>query len=201
MKCGEHADRRIEPGEHIGEGDTGLDRLGAGRAVGLAGDRHDAAHALDHEIVARTLRIGAGLAEAGDRAINELRIDGFQAFIVEAVFLEASDLEVLHHDIGFGGQIAQQLLAFGLRHVDGDRLLAAIGGEVIGRIAARSIRIGDEGRAPASRIVTFAGLFDLDHLGPEIGEDLGGPGAGQHPGKVEDADILERPSHFNSTPN
>ena len=34
MKRAKHADRGIEPGEHIGEGDTGLDRLGARRPSG-----------------------------------------------------------------------------------------------------------------------------------------------------------------------
>ena len=87
-------------------------RLGTG--VRLAGDRHDARHALDHEVIARPLGIGPVLAEAGDRAIDELRVDGFQAVIVEAIFLQAAHLEVLDHHIGLGRQAADELLAFGL---------------------------------------------------------------------------------------
>ena len=57
-------------------------------------------HALDHEVITRPLRVGSVLAEAGDRAIDQARIDGFQAVIVEAILLQPADLEVLDHDIG-----------------------------------------------------------------------------------------------------
>ena len=42
------ADRRVDAGEDVGEGDADLLRL----AVRVAGQVHDAAHALDHEVVA-----------------------------------------------------------------------------------------------------------------------------------------------------
>ena len=42
-----------------------------GRAVGLAGDAHHPAHALDHEVVARPLAVRTGLAESGHRAIDQ----------------------------------------------------------------------------------------------------------------------------------
>ena len=45
---GEDRDRGIDPGENVGIGDADLLRL----AVRLAGQVHDAAHALDHEVVA-----------------------------------------------------------------------------------------------------------------------------------------------------
>ena len=47
--------RRIDAGEDVGEGDAGLLRL----AVRLAGQVHDAAHALDDEVVAGARRVGA----------------------------------------------------------------------------------------------------------------------------------------------
>ena len=51
------ADDRIEAGEDVGEGHADLHGFRARHAIGLAGDRHDAGHALDHEVVARPLRI------------------------------------------------------------------------------------------------------------------------------------------------
>ena len=39
--------------------------------------------------------------------------------------------------------------------------------------------IGQERRAPAAGVIAGTGLFDLDHVGAEIGQHLGGPGAGQ----------------------
>ena len=106
VEGGQHTDRCIEPGEHIGKGDAGLDRLGAGHAVGLSGNRHDAAHALDHEIVAGPPRIGSALAEACDRAIDQPGVDSTQALIIEPVFLQAADLEILHDDVGLPGEFA-----------------------------------------------------------------------------------------------
>ena len=64
-------DHRIEAGEDVGKGDADLLRL----AVGLAGQVHDAAHALDDEVVAGAVGVGAVLAEAGDRAVDQPRVD------------------------------------------------------------------------------------------------------------------------------
>ena len=49
------------------------------RAVGLAGQVHDPAHALDDEVVAGARRVGAVLAEAGDRAIDQPRVERLEA--------------------------------------------------------------------------------------------------------------------------
>ena len=180
-------DGAIEPGEDIGEGHADLHGFRTGLAIGLARDRHDAAHALDHEVIAGALCVRPGLAEAGQRAVDEARVDGFETFIIEAVFLEAADLEVLQHDVGLGGELAYQLLTFWLGHVDFHRPLAAVGREEIGGVALAAVGIGDEGRAPAARVVTFARPFHLDHLRAEIGEDLRGPWPGEHAAQVEDA--------------
>ena len=70
QRC-EHADDGVETGEQIGEGNAALDRTGPRFAVWKPGDAHDAAHALDHEIVAGALRIGTVLAKAGDGTVDE----------------------------------------------------------------------------------------------------------------------------------
>ena len=64
------ADDRIDAGENVGHRHAGARRL----AVGGAGEVHEAGHALRHEIVAGARRVGAGLAEAGDRAIDQARV-------------------------------------------------------------------------------------------------------------------------------
>jgi hypothetical protein len=63
----------IQAGQDVGQRDADLLRPGAFLALGAAGDAHQAAHALDQEIVAGARGVGAVLAEAGDRAIHELR--------------------------------------------------------------------------------------------------------------------------------
>ena len=192
------ADGAVEPGEDVGECHADLHRLRTRHTVRLARDRHDAAHALDHEVIAGALRIRAGLAEARERAVDEARVDGLEALIVEAIFLEAADLEVLHDDVGLRGKLADQLLALSTRHVDLHRPLAAVGGEEIGGIAFAAIRVGDEGRAPAARVVTFARLLHLDHLRAEVGKDLRGPWPREHAAQVEDAETGEWTWHDDS---
>ncbi len=93
LEGGEDRHGAVDAGEHVREGDRGLDRL----ALGLAGERHDPAEALDHEVVAGARRVGAVLAEAGDRAGDEPRVEGAQGLVVEPVLLQAPDLEVLDH--------------------------------------------------------------------------------------------------------
>ena len=65
----EDAGERVEAGDHVGDRGADLVR----RAVGGAGQRRQAAHALDGEIVAGAAHpVGvAGVAEAGDAAVDE----------------------------------------------------------------------------------------------------------------------------------
>ncbi len=46
-----------------------------GRALRLAGDAHDAAHALEDQVEAGPLAVRPGLAEAGGRAVDDVRAD------------------------------------------------------------------------------------------------------------------------------
>src|SRR5712691_10065114 len=95
-------DRGVHPGDDVGDRYAGALRTAARRAVGLAGDAHHAAHALDHEVVARPLAPGAGLAEPGQRAVDEPRIDLPQSVVAEAVAGKVAVLVVLDQDIEAG---------------------------------------------------------------------------------------------------
>ena len=71
---GQDRDRRVHAGEQVGDGHADLLRPAAGAVVALAGHAHQAAHALDRVVVAGAVAVGAGLAEAGDRAVDEARL-------------------------------------------------------------------------------------------------------------------------------
>lgn len=60
----------------------------------MAGDAHQAAHSLEDRIVARSRRVGTGLAEARDRAVDDAGIDPPNRLVVEPVALEIADLMV-----------------------------------------------------------------------------------------------------------
>ena len=189
LQRGQDADGGVQAGEDVGQRHAHLLRAGAGFVIGHAGDAHQPAHGLDQEVVAGARGVGAALAEASDGAVDQARVDGVEAGVVQAVLLQAAGLEVFQHDVGFGRELLQLLLAFGAGHVDGDGALVAVGAEKVGRFArGLAVRILQVGRAPGTGVVAVAGALDLDHIGAQIAQNLAGPGAGQHAGEIEHAD-------------
>ena len=185
MEGGLDRDDGIETGHDVGERHADLLRCPAG----LAGQVHDAAHALHDEVVPGARRIGAVLTEAGDRAIDQAWICSRQAVVIQAVASKAAQLEILDDDIGPGDQRAYLSLSLGRGEVGNDRGLAAIGGVEIGGVL-RPVGIGDERRPPAAGIVTL-GAFDLHHLRAKIGQHLARPGARQDAGQLDDLQTRE----------
>ena len=188
LQRGADRQRRIDAGEHVREGDAKPRRL----AVRIAGDVHDAAHALHQQIVAGAGLVRAVLAEAGDRAVDQPRVLRRQALVVEAVLGEPAELEILDHHVGARRELLDDALAVRRLEVDRDRALAAVAGEIVGRAETAAVLVLHEGRAPAAGVVARAGALDLDHVGAEIGERLAGPGTGEDAGKLEHANARER---------
>ncbi len=186
VQRGQDAHGGIHAGHQVGHGDAGLLRTAARQVVAFAGDAHQAAHALDHEVVAGAAGVRAGLAEARDGAVDQAGVDFLQAVVVQAVLGQAAHLEVFHQDVALQRQFAHQFGAAGRRDVQRHGELVAVGRQVVGRLAGVVARLVLQvGRPPGPRVVARAGPFDLDHLGAEIGEVLGAPGAGQDAGQVE----------------
>ena len=182
-QCREDRTDGIEPGHLVRNRDADLHRPAAlfavgARSIGLTGDAHEPAHALQKEIVTGARCIRSGLAETGDRAVDEARVDLGEARVVEAVLRQTADLEILDQHVGFRGQIAHQALALRLGDVDGDRLLAAVAAHEIGAEARvlRSRR-NRERWSPAARVVAAAGTFDLDHFRAPCRPDTASPTA------------------------
>ena len=70
--------------EHAGGEVRNRDADAHGALARQAGDRHQAAHALRDLVDAGSLGIGAGLAETGDAAVDDARVDPRYGFIVDA---------------------------------------------------------------------------------------------------------------------
>ncbi len=185
---GLHRDHPVEPGEEIGDRDARLHRL----PVGLSGHRHEPGHALDDVVVARPRRVGAGVPEPGDRAPHEPRVHLRQHVPADPEPIEAAGLEVLDQRICAADDAFQRLTALVGLEVERDGLLAPVGRVVIGR---RPVALAlDERRTPVARVVA-PGAFDLDDLGPEVSERLPCPGPRENPGKLDDAQPLQRSLH------
>ena len=80
VQRGEDADRGEEAGGDVAEREAGAD----GAAAGLAGDAHDAAHALHDDVERRAVAVGAGLAEAGGGGVDEARVARGERLVAEA---------------------------------------------------------------------------------------------------------------------
>src|SRR5438045_9427904 len=93
---GADRDRGIHAGDDVGDRHARALRPAARGVVRLAGDAHHSAHPLNHEIVARMFAVRAGVAEAGDGAVDEPRIELTQLRIAEPIAPEVAVLVVLN---------------------------------------------------------------------------------------------------------
>ena len=153
---------------------------------------------LDQEVVGRLVAPRAGLAEAGDRAVDQPRIDRAQRRRRRG--RSASACRPCSSPARCRpARPARATMRWpsGLSRLDGDRALAAVDGEVVAGLAwcpcrRASFRNGGPQRAG---VVAGAGALDLDHVGAEVGEDLAGPGRGQDAAQVEHPDVRQRAGH------
>ena len=174
-----NADGDGKAGEDVGHGSAGSGRL-ASRPTGGA---HKAAHGLGDDVVARAQAIGAGVAETGDSRVHQSRVDCLQRFVADAEFVHRSGPVVLDNDVGALDEFEEHLapLAFEVQRYP---LLAPVQVHVVGAFVVLE-------RREVARVVTLAGLLDLDDLGAHVGQHHGAEGAGKNPGQVEDAQAAE----------
>jgi len=105
---------------------------------------------------------------------------------------EEPALKVHAAQVCLRGEAPHGRRAFGLGEIDRDRSLVAVGREIVrGERGLLSVRVVHEGGAPAARVVAGAGPLDLDHVGPQVGQRLGAPGACQDAREVENTDAVE----------
>ncbi len=140
----------------VGDGNADTHRP----AAGLAGDRHQATHALGDLVDAGARRIGAALAEAGDRAVDDARVDLGDRVVVDLEPMLHVRAVVLDDDVGFGRELHEDRMAFGGLEVQRHRLL----------VAMQVLEVEAVARA-AGGVGAFAGRrLDLDDMRPPVGE-------------------------------
>ena len=151
-------------------------------AAGLAGDRHQPAHALGDLVDSGPRRIGAGLAEAGDRAVDDLGIDLLHRLVVDLEAVLHVGAVVLDDDVGLLGELHEDRVTFLALEVERDRLLVAMQVLEVEAVARAAHGVGAAG---------FGGLLDLDDLGAPVGELAHRRRAGAMRGQVEDQEIVQ----------
>jgi hypothetical protein len=147
--------------------------------AGLAGDRHQAAHALNDLIDAGALAVRAFLAEGRDAGVHQARIDLLQRLVVE---LEAGldvGTEILHQHVGLLDHRVEDLAALLALEIDGHAPLVAVLVLEVPFLAAGKVR-------------RIAGPLDLDDVGAPVGELPHADRARAHMGHVENDEAFER---------
>jgi hypothetical protein len=131
------------------------------------------------------LGVGAVLAVAADGAEDEARIDRGKRRVADAELVHDAGAETLDDDVRRQSQSAEHGDALGLLQVEAQRALVAVDELEEGAGFARP-------GAHRTGVVALAGVLDLDDVGAEVGEVLGGDGARQQPGEVEHAQAGKR---------
>ena len=154
---------------------------GNGRlAVGLADEAEHAGQRQVVHVVGRIVAVGAVLTEAGERAVDDARVEGADGLVVGAQPLHDARPEALHDDVGVRGQLPEDRLALGGLHVEGHAALVAVDeGE-----GGPPLRLGVAGLAVAGRL-------DLEDVGAHVGEHHAGHLRRRHAGHFEDLDPVE----------
>ena len=97
---GEHALNDRAARKQIG--DREAERHGA--LIAVAVQPHEAGARLREQVLARQHRPRAFLAIAGDRGVDDARIDRFRALVVEPEPLDDAGAEVLYDHVGLGDE-------------------------------------------------------------------------------------------------
>ena len=178
------AERGVEPGGQVGDRDADPHRALAGQA----GHAHQPAHALGDLVEARPLRIGAGLAEAADRAEHDARVHRRQRGVVDAQPVLHVGAVILHHHIGLGDHAAGTApCPSGCFRLMRDAALVAMD-----MLEVRPVPLA----AHALAGVDLLRRLDLDDVGAPIGQLADAGGAGAHAGEVEHGEAGQRQHGF-----
>jgi hypothetical protein len=139
-----------------------------GRARGIAGDLHIAAHGLDDRIITR--HIGVFRSHRRDARPDQVRLDSTERGVIDAERLVAGRQRIAAEDVDLErrDQSAENFLPARMLEVQRDRFLAHIGGnEITAPIligdAASDIAVGVAGET-AVRL----GCLDADHAPAEL---------------------------------
>ena len=188
------ADDGEEPGDDVPQPAHGrADRRLALRALELVG----AAHGLDDGGQCGPVGVGGfrrpcrhGVAEARDGEVDDRRVRGGHVLVAESEALDGTGAEVLGHDVEARRQLQHEIAPGRLLEVDDDGALREVVAQEGGADGA-AVGIGHRGRrAPPE--VARAGRLDLDHLGAEAPQQLGGVGERLHLLEGQDADAGQR---------
>ena len=136
---------------------------------------------------------------------DDVRTQLPQVGVVQVPPAHDAGSEVLHHHVADHHQLAEDLPAFLLRHIQHHGPLAAVqqlvGGGTVPPVHARIV-VGERTvETAAPRYVRPTGTLDLDHLRPQVSQLPTRVGQREHVGGIQDPDSFQgQCGHVTSTP-
>jgi hypothetical protein len=128
--------------------------------------------------------VAPGLAERGDRAVDELRRARGDLRIAHAEPVHHAWPEAFDQDVGALGEPQQELLPLGMLEVEPQALLPAMG-------VAEPHRVAGLAQAEIAHRLAALVRLDLDHLGAVVGHHHRQMRPRQEEREVEDLDAFE----------
>ncbi len=186
--------RRHHCGRQINDGAADPRR----RPVRLAGDRHQAGNRLHRAVIGGRRRKRPLLSVAGNRAVDDVRFDCAHRLIAKAEPGQHAGAEVLHDDVGAGGEAGKHLGGARVLHVERHRPLVGVHRQEVRRHADPANVIV---RHDAAALVTSDRFLDLDDVSAEEGELLGAGWPSEDLREVEHADAREGLGHYRCSTN
>src|SRR5208337_3061092 len=116
------------------------------RSIHRAVQRHEAGYRLRDRVVTGPAGIRTELAPSGNRHVNDVRLERAYRLVADAPFVHGPGLEIFDHDVGFGGQLEEDLAPLTASEVEAQAALVTI--EC--RVRPTDFRPGEKRRQPAS---------------------------------------------------
>ena len=175
---GDDAEREVDAGTGVADGDPGAHRAFAGPA----GDRHEPAHALRDLVEAGAVGVRPVLPEAADAGVDDARIDLAHRLVIDAEPQFHLRPVILNDHIRGLRHLLEDRHPFGRLEVQRHAPLVAV--------HVLEIR-------PVPAVVhgpfLFSGLLDLDDVGAPVGKLPHGRRAGARAREIEDGKAGQRP--------
>ena len=131
------------------------------------------------------------LAEAGNREVDDCRMDGTDGLVADAQTVGGARPEVLTDHVEAGRHPEEQLDALWVLQVYGHAALVQVVPQER-RTHLTPVGVGHEGLGPTAAVAGHR-VLDLHHLGPEAGQELGGEREGRHLLGGQDPYAVQRP--------
>ena len=137
------------------------------------------------QIMPGDVAVRAGLAPAGNAAIDNGRVARRDLGITDTQAINDAGAEALHHDLGIGSKAQEGLAPCRFLEIQANASLVSVDGAKIGRSLPGA-------HTEFASVITFTGVFDLDHLGPQIGQMQRTRRPGQESAEIKNPDARER---------